>query len=218
MDGLTYEDVKSDRVLVFADWKLNDINNIKISQNYYHKEGVFTNVEIDNISNLVTLLSPLINEATINANGALVANELYRKSKVLWIPKNEHTLWIYSKLGEIAIEVNKEMGWDFDLTAMTECIQYTEYDSQYQGFYDWHLDIGNNTSSKRKISISIQLSSDKEYEGGDLEFKTGRQIETVSKKENCAILFPSYFLHRVKPVTKGVRKSLVLWISGPKFK
>ena len=47
MDGLTYEDVKSDRVLVFADWKLNDINNIKISQNYYHKEGVFTNVEID---------------------------------------------------------------------------------------------------------------------------------------------------------------------------
>ena len=80
----------------------------------------------------------------------------------------------------------------------------------------WILEIIHHLNER--LSISIQLSSDKEYEGGDLEFKTGRQIETAPKKNNCAILFPSYFLHRVKPVTKGVRKSLVLWISGPKFK
>ena len=71
---------------------------------------------------------------------------------------------------------------------------------------------------KEKISISIQLSDENEYEGGELEFKTGMNNITAPKNFNSVLLFPSYLIHRVKPVTKGTRRSLVLWISGPKFK
>ena len=65
---------------------------------------------------------------------------------------------------------------------MSEQLQYAEYDSEYEGFYEWHLDIGDNSSCKRKISISIQLSDEKEYEGGELEFKTGMTNVQAPKK------------------------------------
>ena len=212
------EEVKKDKVCVFADWNLGNINNINIFQNYYVKNDVFTKVELDNLQHLIDSLNPLLKDATIHDTNTNKTNTSYRRSKVLWIPKNKHTLWIYSKLGELTCEVNKAMGWDFDISCMTECIQYTEYDAEYEGFYDWHLDIGNNTTSKRKISISIQLSSSDDYEGGELKFKIGRTTDIASKEKNCAIFFPSYFLHKVEPVTKGKRKSLVLWISGPKLR
>jgi len=80
------------------------------------------------------------------------------------------------------------------------------------------MDIGKGKYSKRKISITVQLSDPDEYEGGDFEFLIGKEIIKLPRKKGCAIVFPSYFLHRVTPVTKGTRKSLVLWGSGQPFR
>jgi len=142
----------------------------------------------------------------------------YRKSNVLWIPKVPETDWLYSKLGSIAVTINNTMGWNFNITGMFENIQIAEYDSTFQGGYDWHIDVGPDALSKRKISICIQLTHESEYEGGQLEISMTREPRVASKSFNSGVVFPSFMLHRVTPVTKGRRKSLVLWISGPPFK
>ena len=96
---------------------------------------------------------PLKANATIapSSENKEVVVKGYRKSEVIFIPRNKHTLWLYYKLGELVSRVNKEMNWDFDITTMSEQIQYAEYNSEYEGFYEWHLDIGDNSSCKRKL-------------------------------------------------------------------
>jgi PKHD-type hydroxylase len=111
---------------------------------------------------------------------------------------------------------NKEM-WQFDIPSILDVVQYTQY-YENGGHYDWHTDTGPHPFNTRKISITVQLSDPNEYEGGDLELKLGNQTSKMPKEKGCAVLFPSYILHRVTPVTKGIRKSLVLWVGGSVFK
>ena len=80
------------------------------------------------------------------------------------------------------------------------------------------MDIGPHPINHRKVSVTIQLSNPEDYDGGELELWTGAGIQKVEKHKGCAILFPSYMLHRITPVTKGVRKSLVLWVGGSTFR
>ena len=75
--------------------------------------------------------------------------------------------------------------------------------------------VGNDQQAQRKLSITFQMSDAAEYEGGDLEFNASGRIETAPKKKGQLILFPSYCLHRVAPVTKGTRRALVAWVVGP---
>ncbi|MCK6649860.1 MAG: 2OG-Fe(II) oxygenase, partial [Bacteroidia bacterium] len=70
----------------------------------------------------------------------------------------------------------------------------------------------------RKLSISVQLSDAVEYEGGELQFMINQNIVTAPKEKGTAIIFPSFALHRVLPVTKGNRMSIVGWIAGPAYR
>ena len=87
--------------------------------------------------------------------------------------------------------------------------------SEDEGYYDWHVDMGPGKAN-RKLSLVCQLSDPSEYEGGELQIHTG-QIHTVEKKKGLVVIFPSYLLHCVTPVTSGKRQTLVLWIEGPPF-
>ncbi len=64
----------------------------------------------------------------------------------------------------------------------------------------------------------LQLSDPEEYEGGIFELFINKHVRELPKKKGMVALFPSYFMHRVTPVTKGERRSLVLWVSGPPFR
>ena len=75
--------------------------------------------------------------------------------------------------------------------------------------------ICGGATQRRKISIVLQLSDPEEYEGGELEMFVSKDIQKIPKKKGAAVLFPSYCMHRVTPVTKGERRSIVLWVSGP---
>ena len=86
------------------------------------------------------------------------------------------------------------------------------------GFFEWHMDFGAGNISNRKLSITVQLSDPEEYEGGELQFMINQNIITAPKEKGTAIIFPSFALHRVTPVTSGVRKSIVGWIGGPPYK
>jgi PKHD-type hydroxylase len=140
-----------------------------------------------------------------------------RKSKLFWIPKTHEWKDLYEKIMDIIRQANNEF-YKFEISSISEDIQYTEYDAEYEGHYDWHLDIGPGCESSRKLSMTVQLSDESEYEGGTLEFKSGTDTKVITKKKGTAIIFPSYLLHRVNPVTKGKRRALVTWIEGPPFR
>ena len=142
-----------------------------------------------------------------------------RKSNIKWIPQHDNFFWLYERLANMAVEANNRL-WKFDLQQIPEQIQYTEYHAP-SGHYDWHVDIGSDALSKRKISITVQLSDPSEYEGGDLELWTAGSEEHATKAHKGAgsvFMFPSYMLHRVTPITKGTRRSFVLWLGGSHYR
>jgi len=184
------------------------------TQYYYFNQG-FSKQELDAISRGV---SNIPFEIATTGNGI----DEIRNSKIKWIPQNDEWNWLYDKLIQMAAEAN-EVLWHFDLTTAPEGIQYTEYHASDNGKYEWHQDIGPGDLSIRKVSITVQLSDDTEYAGGDLKFFMGGETiegNTIDAPRGIGtvVIFPSYMYHAVKPVTRGVRKSFVLWLGGGHYK
>ena len=139
---------------------------------------------------------------------------------VQWVKYTEDTAWLYDTIWEAVATVQEE-GWNFDIRGIFEEMQYTTYDSSKgDSFYSRHQDIGA-THNHRKISITLQLTDESEYEGGEFLLEGHeddlREWKPLEQKGSM-IMFPSFTYHRVTPVTKGKRKVLVVWISGPKLK
>jgi PKHD-type hydroxylase len=145
-----------------------------------------------------------------------IVDNSVRMTKTGWIELNNETMFIYDTLGFIARQLNGQF-FDFDLFGFAEDLQYTVYNDNGDK-YDWHLDRGISTSAPRKLSLVLQLSDPSEYEGGDLELYIGPEPVVVTKQLGLVTAFPSFVLHRVTPVTKGTRKTLVVWLSGPRFR
>jgi PKHD-type hydroxylase len=110
-------------------------------------------------------------------------------------------------------------GWQYDLWGFWDPIQYTAYSAERGGHCDWHDDQHDSPGAlPRKLSLVLLLSDETAYEGGDFEsFDRGPRPIGVRTK-GALIVFPSFLSHRVTPVTKGYRQSLVAWITGPKFR
>tara|TARA_B100000902_G_C26932818_1_gene727191 strand:+ start:38 stop:631 length:594 start_codon:yes stop_codon:yes gene_type:complete len=172
------------------------------------------------ISQIKKLIKPLpYEEGEVYAKDKDEVISSTRISQIKWIPQNQTYEWLYNKLIE-KIQIANSISYKFDIVGALENIQYTEYNADVKGHYGWHIDLGEGYSCFRKISMSILLSNPKEFEGGDLEFdnfdKNGPSA--VLKGLGTMTIFPSYMPHRVTPVTKGERKSLVLWVGGSTFK
>ncbi len=185
------------------------------STNWYFFENGFNKEELNKIEKDTAKL-PLHTASTFGGD-----NTDTRSSRIKWVPQNTQWWWLYEKLANYAVEANNI--WNFDLVTMPEQIQYTEYLASNDGKYEWHQDIGPGMGSLRKVSITVQLSEPNEYEGGDLELYLGGSfekpnIEKSPRKAGCVFIFPSYLMHRVAPVTKGTRKSFVLWLGGGHYK
>ena len=136
--------------------------------------------------------------------------------KTAWITPCEDSEWLFRKLTDIIVKVNKDF-FNFELHGMLEPLQFTIYDGK-KTKYDAHVDRVKNSTS-RKLSVVVQLSDPKDYEGGCLElFPSSLEPIEVEKKKGLITFFPSYILHRVKPVTSGKRLSLVIWVHGPSFR
>ena len=136
----------------------------------------------------------------------------YRRCTFRFIEECGSTRWIFLRLKELVTRINSQFG--FQLSNFAEGLQFTRYESG--GVIHWHVDTGSGLSATRKISISIQLSHREEYEGGNFEFFPSA-TPTFSGSRGSAIVFPSFVLHRVTEVTRGVRYSLVVWAHGPSF-
>ena len=180
--------------------------------NYYYFSKAFNDNEIGLVKEL-SKKYPIIDG---NVSGSI--NKNYRNSEITWIPYNDDTKWLYEKCKDLLVTANDNM-WNFHITSIKEFLQFTEYKASLtddnHGMYDWHMDVGSNEASTRKLSMTIQLSD--EYEGGDLEFMLHRNIVKAPKTKGTIIFFPSYLMHRVTKVTSGTRNSLVTWFHGPPF-
>ena len=122
---------------------------------------------------------------------------------------------IFEKICFVSKELNQRY-FNFDIFGAIEGIQFTTYQSP-SGNYGKHTDNGHG-STIRKLSISIQLSDPNSYIGGELCLYNNENPIIMPKKQGQVIMFPSYVLHEVKPVTKGERISLVVWLTGKQFK
>jgi PKHD-type hydroxylase len=151
-----------------------------------------------------------------------------RRSNVIFLTDN----WIYKEIHPYIHQANEQAGWNFQWDYSEPC-QFTQYGKEQ--FYDWHADSfakpfktdnPNKNGKIRKLSVTISLSDESDYEGGDFEFdfrnkgKGFNKPQTVEqiRKRGSIIVFPSFVWHRVKPVTSGTRHSLVLWNIGWPFK
>jgi PKHD-type hydroxylase len=138
-----------------------------------------------------------------------------RDSDVTWINPEQNFEWMYRRITDIATNLNERF-FGFDLWGFGESLQFTRYQAP-AGKYDSHVDCTNG-GVIRKLSLTVQLTDPSEYEGGDFEFIDQTTPEKLSRKRGTVLVFPSFSLHRVTPVTQGVRHSLVGWITGPAFK
>jgi PKHD-type hydroxylase len=196
--------------------------NSQLNQvDYYWFEKGFSNVEIRNVLRISKLydFQEALTQSEEEENDSKKFEDSIRKSNIKWLrPEADKTEWMYEKLMQLVLEANFNY-WKFDLSHIKDAIQYTEYNGEENGGYDWHLDVGKFPLNHRKISITVQLSDPDDYEGGDLEiWAGGKEPIKAPRQKGAVVMFPSYLMHRVTPVTKGVRKSLVLWVGGNTFR
>jgi PKHD-type hydroxylase len=143
-------------------------------------------------------------------------NAQIRRSQIVMLAAEQRYDWLYERIWSAAQECNR-LFFCVDIAGVEANIQLGRYDSTDRGFYDWHTDFAG-IRPLRKISISIQLSRPEDYDGGDLELLYGTEPQKLDKTRGTFIAFPSFMLHRVTPVTRGTRWSLVAWIAGARWR
>lgn len=152
-----------------------------------------------------------------------VANSEIRRSKIRWIPRFDPVFSDLTGSMQLLFQEANKNAFGFNLSLFHE-IQFTEYHATDVGHYDWHHDthwVGNSLE-RRKLSMVIQLSNPDDYHGGDFEMlQTECQevpVPAAIRQRGTVIILPSFLRHRVTPVTKGLRYSLVSWHEGPCFR
>lgn len=139
----------------------------------------------------------------------------FRKSKIRWVHDHPIQDYAYSLVRNANIN-----SFGVNVENFSEC-QFTEYDADYAGKYEWHHDVDwiGEKASDRKLSVVIQLTDPDEYEGGDFAFaEVQNPHRHQMRAKGTVLVFPSYLTHRVEEVTKGTRHSLVLWFYGPRWR
>lgn len=188
-------------------------------QAYAWWDGGFTKEDCQKIIQIGE--SKQLEEGKVGLMGTAVLDHKVRRTMASWITQQDAP-WLYEKLGYYVRQLNGEY-FGFDITGFYENFQYGVYEAgpteEESGFYTWHVDEGFDVGRPpRKLSLSIQLSDPSEYEGGDLILTPHGHSIKVSREQGHLFMFPSFYLHRVTPVTRGVRRSLVAWIVGPRFR
>lgn len=199
----------------------NPVNLLTTMPSHVLLNGLFSVEECDKI---IQDVKNKIKPETGSLFGSTENKEI-RDSSIRWIHPSNEFLWIFNRIDYAINNVNNEW-YNFDLLGYSQ-IQYTEYDESSEQHYSWHTDAAWFRSdvpnppdqSLRKLSLSILLTQQEtQFEGGNFELDNRGEPNVPLLDTGDAIFFPSFVWHQVKPVTKGVRCSLVVWVIGPKFR
>jgi len=152
------------------------------------------------------------------AEGNLVAgrfDQKVRQSSLVWLPGGEEFAWVDARMARLAADANRQL-FNYALDGFDEQLQMAAYGPDH--FYDWHIDRGKGSvAGRRKLTLSVQLSSPDAYIGGELEINADGHPFQSPRDQGTAVVFAATTLHRVAPVVGGLRHSLVAWAHGPAF-
>ena len=187
-------------------------------------DNAFTEAELDTIIQYCE--SQGLERAKVlgQSEDAVDSIEKIRRCDLKFHSINENTKWIFEKLNWVIAQLNEQF-YGFNLNGY-DAFQYTSYNSQELGTYHWHMDmclgadtLPQNMFQPRKLSLTLLLNDPNDFEGGEFKVNLGNENDAtvVPLVRGRIIAFPSYLIHSVAPVTKGFRKSLVVWVTGPKF-
>ena len=190
-----------------------------ITPSWCYWDNVFTEMELNLITHYLSNLE--LEKGRVGGyegNEKGIVSDKIRRSDVSFFSCNANTNWIFDRFNNIIQSINDQF-YNFDLEGY-ESIQYSEYKDFEKGEYIFHMDSAFDSSEvlPRKLSLAMLLNDD--FDGGEFQINIGTESNSIAleTRKNRAIIFPSFLIHRVAPVTRGVRKSLVIWVLGPKFR
>jgi PKHD-type hydroxylase len=147
-------------------------------------------------------------------------NSEIRRTRVAWVHRNAETEDLYLRMEAVVLRLNADL-FHFELSGLTT-MQYAVYRQDEAGYFDWHNDYGryhgDPGQEPRKLTMSLQLSQDASYDGCDLEVRAAHPVDVAPRERGALMAFRANALHRVTPITRGMRKSLVVWAAGPEFR
>jgi len=181
-------------------FELDKVNLYSFWNNAFSKEECYTIINIAKDKGLI--------------KGKTKGETDVRDSKISWLYPDDMD-WVFRRVTDFVLNLNAQF-FKFDIFGLNVGFQCTNYQAP-SGKYGKHVDRASNIPV-RKLSISIQLTNPEEYEGGELYLYDGDKGTLMDKTQGTLIMFPSYVLHEVMPVTKGERNSLVTWVTGSSFK
>jgi PKHD-type hydroxylase len=194
--------------------------NSYITHPYVYWDGWFTEEELQAIESFC-ISHGTERARVVNEDGIAYESPIRPCNTAFHYPSPD-TQWFFDKLALLIENINQKY-YQYDLWGF-EGFQYTEY-IEGGDRYGYHIDMitGNNVPEylkmPRKLSVSLLLNDKADYEGGEFTFNVSEENTIIpEQKRGRALIFPSYMLHKVNPVTSGCRKSIVTWIVGPKFR
>ncbi len=141
-----------------------------------------------------------------------------RNAELVWMDDVGDLSWVMTRLIELVRRSNKHQ-FNFDVHEFAESPQVASYEAAKGGHFAWHSDIGHGLAAgKRKLTLVLQLSNPDTYDGGDLEIRPSAQILLANRAQGSVSVFPSFALHQVTPIQRGIRRSLTVWAHGPPFR
>jgi PKHD-type hydroxylase len=156
-------------------------------------------------------------QSTIGFDATQRADPSYRTSIVRWLDVDieQQIVEHFMRL----VRSSNRTNFGVDISQPFE-LQFTEYHGTAHGKYDWHQDVWleSDRCYDRKLSVVVQLSDRQDYDGGAFEFFGMVSPEAAFAPQGSVLIFPSWLQHRVKPVTRGIRRSLVSWVEGPRWR
>jgi PKHD-type hydroxylase len=176
--------------------------------------GLFSPAELDALERQCDALA--LEQARLTGNG----ENSIRVTRVAWVYRGAQTEELYRRMEEIVLRLNTEH-FRCELSGLTT-FQYAVYCQSEAGYFDWHNDYGRDRNDPgqepRKLTLSLQLSDAASYDGCDLEARAAWPTDVAPRERGTLVAFRATVLHRVTPITRGVRKSLVSWAAGPEYR
>lgn len=198
---------------------------------FYYFRGIFTDELIEKTHAMVYDNGYKFEKGgTGYAESGGIDHDNSNNRDIAYIPWVEHSHFVYELLEQCVIEANNVL-FQFDINMMTDFLHYVIYPTPNKpdtlgqvrekgGHLDWHMDIGQGLVNRRKLATTVQLSHPDEYEGGDFQIWYGGEdgFITLPREKGDVLIFPTFYLHRVTPITKGERRALVYWTGGEPFR
>jgi PKHD-type hydroxylase len=188
----------------------------KITEPWVYIDSCFTEEELQRIEEYCSFKK-------LNKSSTVGSSTQARVSNNNFNDVGQDNQWFITRINEALEQANKAF-FGFDLYGYSY-FQYAEYEGTENGKYDAHTDLifsrdkPSYMVDTRKLSLSLLLSEpEKDFIGGEFFIHLSQNPTLHNLKRGQMIVFPSFMLHGVSPVLSGIRKSIVIWVEGPKFK